>query len=137
MVDALNIAELQQAIDEQAETLVGGEPAGRGVRGEQQAGVREVRHDVADGSRGERHGQAAGKGAGADGFAGGDVLFDNFAQHGGRTSVEARRQGGRRGRDVVGGQGQQLQLQNLEYAKMVNQSFHSDVELQHQDVEYA
>ena len=44
--------------------------------------------------------------------------------------------GGRRGRDVVGGQGQQLQLQNLEYAKMVNQSFYSDVELQHQDVEY-
>ena len=51
--------EMQQAVDEQSQALIGGKPAGGGMRREQQAGVRQVGHDVADGRRRHVHRQAA------------------------------------------------------------------------------
>ena len=72
---------MQQAVDEQAQALVGGQAAGGGVRGEQQAGVGQVRHDVADGRRRQVHRQAARQGAAADRLAGLHVLLDDLAQH--------------------------------------------------------
>ena len=86
-------AELQQPVDEQPQALVGRQAAGRGVRREQQAGLGQVGHDVADRRRRQAHGQPAGQGAAADRLAGLDVLLDDLAQHRGRAGVEARRQG--------------------------------------------
>jgi hypothetical protein len=42
------LAELQQPVDEQPQTLVGRQPPGRGVRGKQQAGLGEIGHHIAD-----------------------------------------------------------------------------------------
>ena len=86
---SLQFAELQQAVHEQAQAAVGGQAAGGGVGGKQQAGVGQVRHDVADGCGGQRHGQAAGQGAAAYGLAGAHVLLDDLAQDGGGAGVQA------------------------------------------------
>ena len=98
------LAEVQQAIDEQAQPLIGRQPSGRGVRREQQAGIGQVRHDIADRGGRQVHRQAARQGPAADRLAGLHVLFNDLAQHGSRTGVEARRQGacGRGCRAVAG-----------------------------------
>jgi hypothetical protein len=90
-------AELQQAVDEQTQAAIGGKAAGGGVGGEQQAGLGEVSHDVANGGRreGERGareqggGQAAREGAAADRLAGFYILFDHLAQHRGAARIQA------------------------------------------------
>ena len=85
-------AEVQQAVDEQAQPLVGRQAAGRGVRREQQAGVGQVGHHVADGGRRQVHRQPARQGAAADRLAGLHVLLDDLAQDRGGAGVEAGRQ---------------------------------------------
>ena len=90
-------AEMQQAIDEQAQALVGGQPAGGGVRGEQQAGVGQVGHHVADGRRRQVHRQPARQRAAADRLAGLDVLLDDLAQNRGGAGIEPGRQRGTEG----------------------------------------
>ena len=90
-------AEMQQAVDEQPQPLIGGQPAGGGVRREQQAGVRQVGHHVADGGRRQVHRQPARQRAAADRLAGFHVLLDDLPQHRGRTGIETRRQRGTRG----------------------------------------
>ena len=94
-------AEMQQPVDEQAQAEIGRQPAGRGMRREQQAGLGQVRHDVADGRRRQVHRQPARQGAAADRLAGFDVLLDDLAQHGGRTGIEARRQRDARGEGLI------------------------------------
>ena len=83
------VPELQQAVHEQTQAAIGGEAAGAGVGGEQQAGLGEVRHDVAYCGRREGDWQAARERAAADRLAGADVLLDDFAQDGGGAGVQA------------------------------------------------
>ncbi len=85
-------AELQQAVDEQAQASVGRQPARGGVGGEEQAGTGEVCHDVADGGRREVEREQARERARADGLAGFDILLDDFTQHGGGADVQPRGQ---------------------------------------------
>ncbi len=85
-------AEVQQAVDEQAQALIGGQAAGGGMRREQQAGIRQVRHDIADGGRRQADRQPARQGAAADRLASFHVLLDHFAQNGSRAGIEAGRQ---------------------------------------------
>ena len=90
-------AEMQQAVDEQAQPLVGGQTAGGGVRGKQQAGVGQVGHHVADGGRRQVHRQPARERAAADRLAGLHVLFDDLAQNRGGAGIEPGRQRGTEG----------------------------------------
>ena len=70
-----------QRADEEAESLLGGHAAGRGVRLREVALVGQVRHDVADGCRAQRIVAALGNGARSHRFAGIDVRPDNRSQN--------------------------------------------------------
>ena len=84
------VAEFQQPVDEQPQAAIGRQPAGGGMRGIEEAGLLEIRHDVADRGRGEAERQAARQGAGAHRLAGQDIDLDQFAEDGRAAAVEAR-----------------------------------------------
>ena len=81
-------AQLQQPADEQAEAALGRQAAGRGMRRIEQAGILQIRHDVADGGRRQRHGEPARNRARADGLTRFHVGVDDVAQDFARPLVE-------------------------------------------------
>ncbi len=74
-----DVAELQQAVDEQAQPRMGGQPPGRGVGRRQQAQLRQVLHGVADRCGRQLH-AALGNGARAHGLAGLQIGFHHPAE---------------------------------------------------------
>jgi hypothetical protein len=87
-----HVADLQQAVDEQAQARVGRQAAGAGVGGAQQAGLRQVLHGVAD--RGRRQGQAAlGQGARSHRLAGVQIALDDAPEDLARPAVELGKRG--------------------------------------------
>ncbi len=73
-------AHLQQRVDEEAVALVGGDAPGGGVRGGDEARVLQVRHDVADGGRGQLQPGLARQRARADRLAVADIALDEDPQ---------------------------------------------------------
>ena len=73
------VADLEQAVDEQAQADLGRQAPGRCVRGKDQAEMLQVRHDVADRGRRQRHRQQARQIARADRLAGREVGLDDRA----------------------------------------------------------
>ena len=73
--------DLRQPVDEQPVALVGGDPAGGGVRLRDVALVLEHRHVVADGGRRDAEVVPIDQRLGADRLAGGDVVGDDRAEH--------------------------------------------------------
>ncbi len=81
-------ADLEQGVDEEAQPLIGGHAAGRGVRLLEEAGLLEIAHDVADGRRREVDPGPARDGARADGVARGQVLLHDGGEDLAGTVVE-------------------------------------------------
>ena len=94
------IADFQQAVDKQPQTLFGRHPAGAGMGGIEQAHRFQVRHHVAD--RGGRQGkrQALGQGAGTHRLADGQKGLHQMAEHFARALAKARRRQMRRSTGV-------------------------------------
>ena len=82
------VADLEQAVDEQFQPGVGRQPAGRGVRRVEQAEILQVGHDVADGGGRQRLGELAGERPRADRLAGLDIALDHLAQDLARALVQ-------------------------------------------------
>jgi hypothetical protein len=68
--------QLEQGVDEEAVALVGGYAPGRCVRRGDEAQILQIRHDVADGGRGEAQARIARQGTGADGLPVANVILD-------------------------------------------------------------
>ena len=71
-----------QAVDEQPVALVGGDPAGAGVRLGDEPLLLQRRHVVADGRGRDTEGVTLDQGLGADRLLGGDVVLDDGSQDG-------------------------------------------------------
>jgi len=82
------VADLEDAVDEQAKPGLGRQPAGRGVRREQQPGLLQVRHDVADGGRRQVDVEPLRQRARADRLAGLEIGVDDVAQNLARAFVQ-------------------------------------------------
>ena len=82
------VADFQQAVDEQAQPGIGRQAAGRGVRGVEQAEVLQVGHDVADGGGRQGLGELAGQRPRAHRLAGLDIALDDVPQHLARALVQ-------------------------------------------------
>ena len=80
------VAELQQPVHEQAQSALGRQSAGGGVRGVEQPGLLEVRHGVADGGGRQAERQPSRQGAAADRLAGFHVQLHHLPQDGGAAA---------------------------------------------------
>ena len=86
------IADLQHAVDEEPQALLGGHPAGAGVGRIKQAHPLQIGHDIADRGGGQRQRQPLGERARAHRLARGEIGFDQMAEHLAGTAAELARQ---------------------------------------------
>ena len=77
----VQVADLHQRIDEEAQAHFGRQPSGRGMRRIDQAELLEIRHHVADRGRRQRHLQDARDIARADRLAGREIALDDLAEN--------------------------------------------------------
>ena len=78
---ARDVADLEDAVDEQPEPELGRNAPGRDVRRIEQAELLEILHHVADGRRRHALAQRAGQRARADRLAGREIGLDQPAKH--------------------------------------------------------
>ena len=86
----VEVADLHQRIDEEAQAQLRRQPPGRGVRRIDQAELLEVRHDVAHRSGRQRRGDQPRQIARAERLAGGQIALDDLAENLARALVELR-----------------------------------------------
>jgi hypothetical protein len=88
------VADLEQAVDEEFQPGIGRQAAGRGMRRVEQAEILQVGHDVADGGGRQRLGELAGERPRTDRLAGLDIAFDDVAQDLAGTLIQLGDRGG-------------------------------------------
>jgi hypothetical protein len=75
-----NITDFEHRIDEEAETELGRQPAGAGMRRVNETGGLEIRHDVADRGWRQSHGENTRQIARADGITRGEIGLDDLTK---------------------------------------------------------
>ena len=84
----VDVADLHQRVDEEAQALMRGQPPGAGMRGEDEPGLLELGHDGADRCRREGDREQTGDVLGADRLAGREIRLDDLPEDLARALVE-------------------------------------------------
>ena len=90
----VDVADLEQRVDEEAQADLGRQPAGGRVRGEDQPAFLERLHDVADRGRRQRRRQQPRQVARAQRLAGGEIALDDATEDVERALIEAAQRPG-------------------------------------------